>query len=204
MRWTLALFLLAVACDAGIDAPAPDLEQATRQGDAPRTSAGDRSEPRALVLRDGGACGALGPLGHLDEHATDASAPGPAGDEDASTLARALLMELDRGARISCPCKVQRGDFPSEPECIAAIGYRESDIECVGNSSAQVDRLTVRAMLACENKRARLRNDCHAAAACAEDAVSACDASQIECGPPDTEALTKVLADCPGATVFGR
>ena len=200
----LSFFLLVAACDASdVHSEAVDLA--------------DDEKNAARTFIDGGYD--LGRDGGGDETArqrtgdADASTKGGAADrqtvehptnDDARTRVIALLEETNRGARITCPCHVENGAFSSEEACFGTIGYTESLIKCLSDSIAQSDRPSLRALLACEAKRIKQRNDCHQEAACAENEVNDCDESQPDCPPPDAEALTRALSDCPGAGVFSR
>lgn len=191
MRRLLPLLFLVAACD---DA----MEPSSIGGNLAQEQVGLSTAPdagRDAPQQDDG-----GPAVGIE----DGAAVVDSNDTDARTLIIGLLKEANRGAGISCPCKADRGDFSSAEACIAAIGYTDIDIECVSEATARRDTPAVRAQLACEAKRTKQRNDCHARAACVEDDVLRCDETQLECPPPDAAVLTEVLMECPSATVFGR
>ena len=204
MGWMLSLFLLVAACDAS-DPPSDAVVLADEEDNSGRAflDAGRRTGRDAEGALDGMQRPADGG-GSTRDGAADRQTAEHESDADARTRVIALLHESNRGARLTCPCQAQQGAFESEQACIAAIGYTESVIKCVGDAITKLDRPALGPQLACEAKRMKQRNDCLQEAACVEDAVNECYASQLECPPPDARVLTKVLSDCPGAIVLGR
>ena len=125
-------------------------------------------------------------------------------DFDVRTLVHGVLAEYQREVEVSCPCRVARGDFSSETECVAKLGHDETFARCTADKLAQHDDPALRVALHCTMQQYGARATCAEAHDCETDALLACYDRVQTCPVLDPEALTHALTGCPGGSLLSR
>lgn len=112
-----------------------------------------------------------------------------------------FFVEIERGTRMSCPCHVRRGEYPSTEACMESVSFKDGWQECVMGVALPNSRQMGEA-LHCALDQLREQNDCVEPSECPDDALPECRVENMQCPKLDTSLITHVIEACHDAIML--
>jgi hypothetical protein len=130
------------------------------------------------------------------DHDDAGQAPSNSTPADAHFSVTAFLLEIERGTFLTCPCSVQRGEYPSMQDCVEKVSFKPGWQACVAGVELPGEEADVSARLRCALAELQHRNNCLEPAPCTSTVMALCQADTLHCPKLDPGVLTAVIDVC--------